>query len=185
MRALSASVAARLLLTTSQCLAGSEPLAHPPAEAQFVCVGSADGNAPFTGAGATATGSSRNLLAVKMRMRLEPASLPSTLRSDPTQMPVGYSPTLPQAVFRMRAAPTLPTQPLASVPMRAAPIPATQPRASVPMRAALLLGIRPSAWMPMPAEITVSTPPMAGRPMPPATTVPTSPAATAPMRLVT
>src|SRR5512133_3044298 len=59
MRASSVSVAARLLLTTSLCLAGSS-IWLTPAEAQFVCVGSNDGLAPFDAAGATATGSPNN-----------------------------------------------------------------------------------------------------------------------------
>jgi hypothetical protein len=53
------SVAARLLLTTSLCLAASA-LWLAPAQAQFVCVGSATGAAPVDAAGANATGTPDN-----------------------------------------------------------------------------------------------------------------------------
>ena len=53
------SVTARLLLSTSLCLAAFA-LWLNPAQAQFVCAGSATGAAPVTGAGANATGSPDN-----------------------------------------------------------------------------------------------------------------------------
>src|SRR5262245_318954 len=56
---MSASVAARLLLSTSLYLAGSA-LWLSPAQAQFVCVGSTTGAVPVDGALASATGSPGN-----------------------------------------------------------------------------------------------------------------------------
>jgi hypothetical protein len=54
------------MLYSQRVAAGLAPLVlalfldTAPVKAQFVCAGSADGNAPLTGAGATAAGSSPN-----------------------------------------------------------------------------------------------------------------------------